>query len=248
MSTLSFRAAREAEVMRTFDCHRFELMDRPQADPRELRGALRDLERLNRLFGGHRYAIGFMKQRLQPGSSYRILDVGTGGADFPRAMIRWARTQQIRLRIDAVDASEDVLALAEEFSAGFPEMRFIQGRAQSCEFEGSYDLVHSSLTMHHFSAADAVSVLARCKELCRGWVLVTDLERSLFTALAVHAANALFSRQGMTLHDGDMSAGRAFSFREFSALAKGAGWISFRHERFLFCRQALWCRADGPGS
>jgi hypothetical protein len=33
---------------------------------------------------------------------------------------------------------------------------------------------------------------------------------------------------------------RAFSFEEFRALAEAAGWENFGHQRFLFCRQAIW--------
>ncbi len=80
--------------------------------------------------------------------------------------------------------------------------------------------------------------------LSRGFVLVTDLERSVWTRIGVWAANALFSREKMTKTDGNTSARRAFSFREFSALAKGAAWKGFGHERFLFCRQALWLPHD----
>jgi SAM-dependent methyltransferase len=227
-------------VMRTFDCHEPELMDRPQNDRQELRAALRELEALNRRFGGHRYTLRFMEQRLRPGRSYRILDLGTGGGDFPRAMVTWARAHRISLVIDAVDASEDVLTLAREFSRRFPEIRFFEENAERYEASHYYDLVHCSLAMHHFSAAGAVEVLKRCKDLTREFVLVTDLERSLWTRAAVHVANIAFRNHGMTVQDGDTSAQRAFSFREFNALAKGAGWTHFGHERFLFCRQALW--------
>ena len=226
--------------MRNFDCHETEQMDRPQPASAELRATLRDLESMNRRFGGHRYALRFMEKRFIRGGSYRVLDLGTGGGDFPRAMVTWARTRGINLVVDAVDASEPIIALAREFSPEFPEIRFLVGDALTYESDRYYDLVHCSLSMHHFSAADAVSVLQRCRDLSREYVLITDLERSLWTRLAVHLTNTLFRHQNMTVSDGDTSARRAFSFREFSALAKGAGWTEFGHERFLFCRQALW--------
>ena len=72
------------------------------------------------------------------------------------------------------------------------------------------------------------------------WVLVSDLERSLFTTLGVWLLTALIYRDPMTRHDGRVSAKRAFSFGELHELAESAGWIDFGHARFLACRQALW--------
>jgi hypothetical protein len=37
-----------------------------------------------------------------------------------------------------------------------------------------------------------------------------------------------------------MSVRRAFSFAEFAALARRAGWANFQHARRFCFRQALW--------
>ena len=44
----------------------------------------------------------------------------------------------------------------------------------------------------------------------------------------------------MTVHDARLSIRRAFSFDEFDALAREAGWIDYGHARFPVTRQALW--------
>jgi len=226
--------------MRTFDCHEIELMDGPQPPSRQLTRTLRELESLNRRFGGHRYALRFMARHFRPGSTYRILDLATGGGDFPRAMVDWARERGIALEIDAVDASPAIAELAESFSADYPEITYFLGDAVSFDSGMRYDLVHCSLALHHFSTAQAVELLKRCRSLSKNLVLVTDLERRLMTSLGVGLANRFFGHSPMTCRDGATSARRAFSFREFRLLAKGAGWAQFGHQRFLFCRQALW--------
>jgi 2-polyprenyl-3-methyl-5-hydroxy-6-metoxy-1,4-benzoquinol methylase len=229
--------------MRCFDCHETEEMDRPQPAGRELETTLRELEALNRRFGGHRYPVQFMARRFQSLHTYRVLDLGTGGGDFPRAMVDWARNNKIQLVIDGVDASEAVVELARRFSVDYPEIAFKVGKAETFEAPHYYDLVHCSLSMHHFSTSDAVEVLRRCRDLSREYVLITDLERSLWAKIAVHVGNVISGNHRMTVTDGDTSARRAFSFKEFRALAKGAGWPEFGHERFAFCRQALWLPA-----
>ena len=226
--------------MRTFDCHEVELMDGPQAPSRQLTRTLRELEYMNRHFGGHRYALHFLARHLRPGCRYRVLDLATGGGDFPRAMVDWAREHDIELEIDAVDASPAIAELAEAFSDDYPEITYFLGDAVNFDSGMRYDLVHCSLSLHHFSTAEAVELLKRCRALSKRLVLVTDLERRFLTRLGVNLANRLLGHSTMTCRDGATSARRAFSFREFRTLAKGADWPQFGHERFLFCRQALW--------
>jgi ubiquinone/menaquinone biosynthesis C-methylase UbiE len=226
--------------MRTFDCHETERMDRPQPVSDELATTLRDLESMNHRFGGHRYVRRFIAKRFRPGYTYRVLDLATGGGDFPRVMVDWARENRVSLVIDAVDSNEAIIDLAREFSEGYPEIRYQVGNALSFRSPRFYDLVHCSLTMHHFQTQEAVEFLKRCRELSKKYVLVTDLRRSLLTRLGVHFVNSFFGHERMTRKDGDTSARRAFNFREFRMLAKGAGWERFGHERFRFCRQALW--------
>jgi hypothetical protein len=94
--------------------------------------------------------------------------------------------------------------------------------------------------LHHFSELDAVKVLRRACELSHDRVLVADLERSWLTWLCVQFVTAVFTNDPMTKFDGRLSVKRAFSFREFDALAQRAGWRGYGHCRFLPARQALW--------
>ena len=158
-------------------------------------------------------------------------------------MAAWARKQGVRLRIEAVDANPTILRIASQTSEDYPEITFTSGNALTFGGDTKYDLVHCSLALHHFSDSDAVTVLQRCNDLSRRDVLVTDLERSYFTRIAVRTANTLLLHGRMTREDGDTSARRAFSFRELSELAWRAGWRNFTHRRCLFCRQAIWMQA-----
>lgn len=217
-------------------------MDQAQPGGDELVTTLRELEGMNRRFGGHTYAIKFMAERFKPLHTYRVLDLGTGGGDFPRAMIEWARAKNIQLIVDAVDASDAVIEIARKMSVGFPEIRYEVGKAEDYTADHFYDLVHCSLSMHHLSTEAAVAVLKRCRDLSKEHVLITDLRRSLWTKILVHLGNKISLNSYMNVKDGDTSARRAFSYKEFRLLAKGAGWTNFGHERFAFCRQALWLR------
>jgi SAM-dependent methyltransferase len=155
-------------------------------------------------------------------------------------MVDFARTHGARVRVIAVDANPATLEIARSRSAAYPEINFVEGDALSYGTAGEFDMVHSSLALHHFSDADAARFLQRAGLLASRWILVSDLERSAFTTAGICLLTGLFYREPMTRHDARVSARRAFSFPEFRALAEEAGWSGFGHGRFLFSRQALW--------
>ena len=90
-----------------------ELLDGPLDDPRALRGNLRDLRRINRL-GGRRRPVDPCRRRA--GGDRRgqvtLVDVGTGGADIPIALIADATAARPALRVTAVDSRPEVLDAA----------------------------------------------------------------------------------------------------------------------------------------
>lgn len=225
---------------RRFDPAEPELMDRPQPISEELERDLDNLVSLNRWFGSHRLLRYFLSRWWRRGASYRVLDLCTGAGDLPRVMVDFARAHDIQIRVVAVDANPSTLAIARRRSTGYEEINFVEGNALTCGSPGEFDMVHSSLALHHFSEANATALLRRCAMLTKRWALVADLERSPFTTAAVWLLTEFIYRDAMTRHDGRASAQRAFSFREFARLAGEAGWTGHGHARFAVSRQALW--------
>src|SRR5262245_52523149 len=102
--------------------HAVEMLDRP-ARPVDLRRGLADIARLNALFGGRRITLMHVKRLLARAPRDRaitVLDVGTGGADIPRALARWARRAGRRIRILALDRDGAMLAFARHATARYP--------------------------------------------------------------------------------------------------------------------------------
>lgn len=227
-------------MKRDFDERQPELMDLPQPVTPELERDLVNLVSLNRLYGSHRLVRLFLSCWLKPGGTYRVLDVCTGAGDIPRLMVDFARRNGITLTVDAIDASTATLEIARKASEGYPEIEFREADALTFAPAVGYDLVCCSLALHHFSNEDAVKLLRRVREMSRHWVLVADLERNWRTTVGIWLLTALFYREPMTRYDGRLSARRAFSFQEMRDMAEEAGWSDFGHERFLFCRQAIW--------
>jgi len=227
-------------MSRNFDPAKPELMDRARDVTPTFERDMQNLVSMNRQFGGHRLVRQYLEQWMNPGRVYRVLDLCTGVADVPRMMVDWARAREITLRIDAVDANPAVLSIGRRESADYPEIIFHESDVLKFAPETRYDLVHCSLAVHHFGDEDGVRLLRNARRWSNRWVLVADLERSVLTTAAIWLVTGLIYRDEVTVHDGRLSAQRAFSFREFRQLAVEAGWQGFGHVRSMWCRQILW--------
>jgi ubiquinone/menaquinone biosynthesis C-methylase UbiE len=181
----------------------------------------------------------FLRRWLKPQSRMRILDLATGSGDIPRFIVDYGRKVGAKVMIDAVDQQASTVEIARGLSAAYPEIEFLQGDILTLTRE-PYDMVVCSLALHHFSEADAVTVLERCRELSKQYVLVSDLRRGPLATVGVFLLTSLLFREKMTQVDARVSAERAFSFHEFETLAERAGWKKFGHAKFALARQALW--------
>jgi len=226
-------------MKRSFNPAEPELMDRPQPVSAELEADLHNLRQLNRYFGSYRLIERFLRRWLRPRSRMRILDLATGSGDIPRLVVDYARTIDAEVSVDAVDQQPSTLEIARRLSVDYPEIEFVEGDVLAFDRE-PYDVVLCSLALHHFAEPDAVKLLQRCRELSTRFVLVADLRRGWFATIGVFLVTALFFREPMTRTDARLSAERAFSFAEFSSLARRAGWKNFGHAKFAFARQAIW--------
>jgi SAM-dependent methyltransferase len=226
--------------MRQFDPTVRELMDVEQPVSAELEKDLANLVTLNRLFGSHSLVLDFLRPRLAPGRRWRMLDLATGSGDIPRTIARWAKKSGVDVHIDAVDQQASTLEIARRLSTDFPNIAFHQGDIREFGAGSTWDIVLCSLALHHFSEDDATRVLRHAAALAGHSVLVADLRRCAAGTFGVDLLTAVWMREPMTRTDARISVRRAFSFAEFAALARRAGWADFHHARRFCFRQALW--------
>ena len=112
-----------------------ELMDLPDADPGELAHTLNDLAWINRWLGGMRLIRAHLPSLLDgTAAPIRILDVGTGYADLPRAIARWGRRWGLPVEIEGIDHHEQIVRLARQASAACPEIRIRRAEALSLPY------------------------------------------------------------------------------------------------------------------
>ena len=155
-------------------------------------------------------------------------------------MAHYARRVGATVSVVAIDQQESTLEIARSLSTNYPEIEFKSGDILKFGNDGEYDIVLSTLVLHHFAEDAAVQVLERCRRLSRKYVLVSDLRRSWFTSVGVYLLTALIFRAPMTRNDARVSAARSFSLDELRSMADRAGWKNFRSKRFRYGRQAVW--------
>lgn len=205
-----------------------ELMDEPGQSPAELARSLADLRGVNRWLGGTRVVLRHLPRLIaaHPQPSYRILDVGTGSADIPRAVVRWARRRGVKIEIVATDNHETTLELARENTSGDREISVESADALDLPYgDGSFDFALCSTALHHFDdEGDAVRVLRELDRVSRLGFIVNDLARSRAALLGANLlAATVWRRHPVTRHDGPLSVRRSLTPAEMRALAAKAG-------------------------
>ena len=216
-----------------------EMMDRRGNDPALLRADLRVLETINRHLGGHRIVRRYLPDLVkQP--SVSILDLGTGAADVPRVVAHWARTRGVKTEITAVDGNPEILQVARENTAGWPEIRVEEADLLALPYRSaSFDIVLCALTLHHFGEADVVAILRRIHDIARGGYIINDLRRNqVAIRLGQLMARTLITNP-LARFDAPASCERAFTIGELRALAARAGMTDFAIHRHRFFRMVL---------
>jgi ubiquinone/menaquinone biosynthesis C-methylase UbiE len=200
-------------------------MDFPDQDLALLAECLNDLRRLNRWSGGHSLTIRALRhltRELTPGAELKIIDVATGGADFPRAMAAWGRRRKLQTRVLATDLNSKILALAARNAP--PNVEFAVADARRLPFtDDSFDVATCSLVLHHLKPDDAVRVLGEMRRVARRGVIVNDLVRSWVGYLGALVVPRAMSKNSLFCHDAPLSVRRAYTKGEMAALAAQAG-------------------------
>lgn len=210
-----------------------EIMDDPGLDPPRHRAALRGLARLNRWSASLRIVwSGVRPLVLAAGRQpLRVLDVATGGGDLPIGLWKRARRCGVPLEIHACDASPHALDYARQNAAqAGANVTFLLLDALRDEFPPDYDIVVSSLFLHHLDEPDAVLLLKKMAGAARHCVLVNDLRRDGLGLLLACAGSRLLTTSDVVHTDAVRSVRAAFAPAEVDALAVRAGLKGVRVE------------------
>jgi ubiquinone/menaquinone biosynthesis C-methylase UbiE len=219
-------------------CH--ELMDSPEIEPGEHRRALNGLARLNALSGAAHAIWREVKTVASKNKQLKVLDIATGAADVPLRVWRIARRQGYNLQIDGCDLSDTALNQARQSSAacGAPS-KFFKLDACKENIPSGYDVLMTSLFIHHLDEKDVVNLLQRMGQAAGRLLVIDDLERSAANLNMVKAVSRIFCRSPIVHFDGPASVKQAFTRAELQDLGAQAELNGAQIKEHFPCRMTL---------
>ncbi len=200
-----------------------ERMDQPDAPENLLFRTLDQFRISNRLFARYRTLLSralWPAMRADPGRTWRVTDLGAGGGDIARWLVRYAGARGLRLVVRAIECDERILRYAKQRAATGEPIAWRQADALDTEAWGDPDFVFANHLLHHLPAEQGVELLRRLdRSGVRGYVL-SDIERSRRAEWAYRLVVAPVFRRSFLLEDGLLSIRRGFTVRELK------GWIA----------------------
>jgi len=216
-----------------------EWMDEPNADPRLLRKSLVFIQRVNHWLGYTRATIDHLEEFSHGwtrGQTIRLLDVATGSADVPRAILKWADHHGFDVQIVGVDLHATTAHQAAD--ARDPRLTIMRANAMELPFaDQSFDYALTSMFLHHLDEPQIVRVLREMDRVSRRGILAADLLRDPMAVFWIKLFT-LFANP-MVRHDAIVSVQQALRREEIEALAREAGVDYARYHRHFGHRFVL---------
>jgi len=229
-----------------------EMLDGPLDDPAALASNLRDLRRINRWLGGVRLSADAIDALAAHRDGLTVLDVGTGGADIPMALLARAEERGRGLTIVGIDSRPEVLAAAvtaRPAVAATVGLELHVGDGLALPYaDAAFDVAHASLLIHHLPPEPAVGMLREMGRVARLGVVVNDVDRSRLGWLGAWLIGHLLTANRYTRHDAPLSVERAYRVDEMKSLLRRAALTPVRTERRVFGQRYAIAAVPTPDS
>ncbi|MBI1723264.1 MAG: methyltransferase domain-containing protein [Gemmatimonadetes bacterium] len=231
--------------LRAWAASAVETLDDPVTDAGVIVASLRDVARINRVFGGVRAAVSRLDEflrRCPRGATLTLLDVGTGAGDIPRAAAERARRHGITLRLIGLERHP---AAAREAARPGGLVAVIADGGRLPLRSASVDLALCSKLLHHLPGAAGTRLLAEMDRVARLGVVVADIHRSALAAAGIWLASFPMRFHPATRHDSVISVFRGFSPGELRAACAAARVPATVKSHAGYCLTAAWRPAGG---
>ena len=232
------------------NCRRLEpeIMDDPALRAEQHFEALDGLARLNR-WSRSTSIVWPVIERLakrESGRPLHILDIATGGGDIPIGIFHRAAKAGISVKLCGCDVSSRTVDYARKRAReANAKVDFFELNALQDELPQGYDIILSSLFLHHLNSEQTEGLLRRMAQHARKMVVINDLIRARSGLILAHVATRLLTSSGVVHADGPQSVRAAYTLDEMREIAKRAGLDDITLVRRWPCRFLLtWERRE----
>ncbi|NNF21385.1 MAG: methyltransferase domain-containing protein [Saprospiraceae bacterium] len=212
-----------------------EIMDDLDISGEVIPKTLKELHTINTLLGGNHVTISGIKKLINNDHLHsreiHIADMGCGGGDILRLVADWFKRQGIRVTLTGIDANPNIVDYARENSRGYENIKYLTGNVfEKDQSQAKYDIVLSTLFLHHFEDVESAQLLTNWKNQSRLGVVINDLHRHPLAYHSIKLLTRAFSKSYMVRNDGPISVLRAFKKDDFKRILREAGINEFSLE------------------
>jgi hypothetical protein len=218
-----------------------ELLDSDSGTPKEVADSLLDLRWFNRWFGGIATSRALIESvsRTTGRKDFSILEVASGEG-FVLQTLR-AEFEHSGTRLDVTLLDRVVSHLPKNGS-----MAKLAGDAFRLPFrDSSFDLVSSSLFVHHLAPQEVSAFASEALRVCRVAALVHDLIRHPLHLALAYAGTPLY-RSRITRNDAPASVWQSYTVEEMRSCFQNALAVRIEIQRHFLFRMGViaWKNAE----
>ena len=200
-----------------------EEMDRTDCDPAVLFATLHRFELTNRLFSRYRtflqrYVLADI--RRQPGRVYQLTDLGAGGCDVARWLVKVCRREKLHIMVRAIEQDPRMVRYARQANAGYPEIEILEGDACDPACWGTPDYIFAQHLLHHLPDASCRQLLKALDQVAPRQFIISDLIRSRIAYHAFRLVARPLDRGTFIVEDGSLSIRRGFREQEVRQMVR----------------------------
>lgn len=214
-----------------------ELLDDDLGTPAEIADSLADLRWFNRWFGGLATTRNLFETAVRETGrrEFTVLEVASGDGYLMQTMANGLAEQGIQLHLTLLDRAPSHLPR----NGARPK---VSADALNLPFrDASFDLVVSSLFLHHLSPGQAVQFAREALRVGRTAVLVHDLIRHPLHLALAYAGVPLY-RSRITRNDAPASVWQAYTVEEVVGFFRLAGASDVQVQEHYLYRMGVLAR------
>jgi len=199
------------------------LLDRDDIPLADIRRNMLELDTINTWLGGHAISIKGLKCLMGGRKRISICEIGCGGGDNLRALVRWCRRKYIQVHVMGIDLNAHCIDVAKDRWQDGPA-EWMHSDYRNVVFDSNKpDIIFSSLFCHHFTDEELTAQLIWMEQNAKvGW-FINDLHRHILAWQSIRLLTKWFSRSYLVKNDAPLSVQRGFTRSDWLALLRMAG-------------------------